>query len=262
MISSLRPDHWRALALGLLLAGLSALAVAIALEDSSGRVSLQGVPASALAESGITLTAPGPGETANVSSEEARITAGVAPGSLREVVLTHLAAAHQVPPIDRLVWAFNLDPRAVALSSGPAGNSPIIGYYGVAFVDAQTGQFQLRWGAGGPPSETITPAPASPRRGGANTLGVSNFAPFPAVVVPWKGAEPILLQCGQSTIIGPADGPGGFWDMLITNAETGETIIQRTTWGQFYVTISAHGVLTGNGPGIGPAQELPTCPPG
>jgi hypothetical protein len=117
-------------------------------------VSLAGVPNRALSDRHIQLLAPDASAKPTISKDRAEA-AGTQPGigepnggKARETVLARLVITGIASPVDRLVWAVNLDPTSLAISpiaggplqGGPTPESPLVPQYAVWFIDAQTGE--------------------------------------------------------------------------------------------------------------------------
>jgi hypothetical protein len=148
----------------LLTAGIVTLALLTTRDDEPLAVHLQGVSPQALVDVGVTLTAPAAAENASISGDDARssVLKQYTGARAREAVLVRLADNHQVPPIDRLAWAVNLDPATVSFPAlgplGPRGSVASRTLWAVSFVDAKSGALMFTRAA----SEALpTPVPTA-----------------------------------------------------------------------------------------------------
>lgn len=166
-----------------LAAAVLALAVAVPVlvvtlgAGSPDAINLVGVSPASLAEAGVTLTAPQPGDRPLLSAEEAQAVANFHGLQVIQVLLARVSNDHQVPPVkDRLAWVFSFDVTNFDLPAGPPpppeGRPSLRWLYLIAAVDAETGQLLEDVGAGGPvagepwltpgPSPAGQPAPSAP----------------------------------------------------------------------------------------------------
>lgn len=120
-------------------------------------LALQGVPADALKDEGITLFAPSPGFQPATSADNAR-QVGLTrfpEHPVKEVVLARVRMDNHVPPVDRDLWVVNLDAAGAKvqasgiprdLSGGAVSEAPWTAtvIYELVFVDPQDGAFLYR----------------------------------------------------------------------------------------------------------------------